>query len=191
MTAGVSLSRAAQGRPVDMVLKKSISEHFEPSREFRRYMVLPGDSLYRIFRRFGIPDREMADYLRKFKVRNPSVENADLIRPGQVLMIPVFQQTTSPSRGHEAQAGQSSPGPGEELAGRAPPLPDKSRPSTPRDEAASLLLKVFTGMGGKIQRQGSFHFPMKDHGALTLDSERFPMIGLESGVRLSRALFRG
>lgn len=47
-----------------------------------KYMVKPGDTMYKLAREFGVPFEELV-------VANPQIEDPDLIMPGQLLNIPI------------------------------------------------------------------------------------------------------
>lgn len=166
------------GRHVDMVLTKSLTDNFEASTEYRKYMVLPGDTLFRIFRKFGIRGHIGQEYMERFLKINPKVKDINLIIPGQVLLIP----------GGAGKEQIQGPPPHAEVVLDETYAPALSRPADRTTEAvtgpekAAYLAEAFTGLGEDIRNGGTLYLPIRDAGTLSLDSGKFPTISLGTGT---------
>lgn len=169
----------AAGEDVDMVLTKSLSgvRAVIPG----QYTVQPGDCLHRILRKMGLEEKSIPAYLRVVANANPSIRDINLIRPGQVLLLP-------PPAGRSAgdgAAGKPAPGAAatSTAAATAPaPAPPPPVPTLP--DAALLPEQAFARLGETVQKKGSLYIPIAEAGTLSLDSARYPLISLRSGAVL-------
>ena len=82
--------QAQQGLPADGIFGPQSYRALLPwLRGFRRYTIRPGDSLWRIAQRFGIP-------LAALETANPGLDPFDL-RPGSAVTVPLPFAVTLPS----------------------------------------------------------------------------------------------
>ncbi|MDY6974333.1 MAG: LysM domain-containing protein, partial [Thermodesulfobacteriota bacterium] len=132
--------------------------------------VKPGDSLIRVAKgRYKIPQSDLySEYLRVVKKMNPSIEDLNTIYPGQKIRLPVYspeivrkpiEPADPPS--HRQMAGQKRINPvGYELG------------------------VIFSEMGEKWLQAGQHFIPLKSGGLIDLKAESFPIVSLQTGLRV-------
>jgi len=155
------------------------------------YTVRPGDSLVKIIHeRYEDPDGRFLDrYLNAVRRLNPAIQDLNVIRPGQLIRLPVFSPEMVRMRIPEPQEGMKKPHPDEdmpEMALEPPPDaavqigPTSENPNPLRDDIGRLVSLLGEGW---IQR-GQHYIPLKGQGEVKLRADTYPMIDLSSGLKV-------
>ncbi len=131
----------------------SFSRQPEEAEETGVYRVQRGDSLYLILEReYSLEDNEIPGMLKQIKLLNPSIENMNLIFPGQEIVLPVASETRDP----DDSAGHSSDGREERKQ-----LTDEDEPAGPStilytvkpgDSLGEILHRLFDIKSGEMNR---------------------------------------
>ncbi len=155
------------------------------------YTVRPGDSLVKIIHeKYEDPDGNFLDrYLNAVRRLNPAIQDLNVIRPGQVIRLPVFSPEMVRMRIPEPQEGMKEPQPDEDMPEMdlAPPPdatvqmgPTSESPDPLRDDIGRLVSLLGEGW---IQR-GQHYIPLKGQGEVKLRADTYPMIDLSSGLKI-------
>jgi hypothetical protein len=152
------------------------------------YTVRPGETLYGILEKLGVPRSRRNAYIRELKALNPRITDIDHLPFGKVLRLP------DPEAGHDSAAvpdpaAAPAPVPEASRASSAPftvPEPKLLPPPASRVplEALPLLVEAFTGLGEKVHTSGDLYLPMASTGSMKLDGSRFPSIDLANGTTI-------
>jgi nucleoid-associated protein YgaU len=137
--------------------------------DLENYTVKRDDALIRVIKgRYELSERELYDYLQMVKKLNPSIEDLNIVYPGQTVKLPVWspQVVKAPIL--------------------APP------PSTTEDKARKSELAVlshqlggiFTQMGEEWMESGDHFIPLQSGGQVNLKTESFPVLNLNSGYKV-------
>ena len=134
--------------------------------DLENYTVKPDDALIRVIKgRYELSEKELFDYLQMVKKLNPSVEDLNLVYPGQTVKLPVWSPQVV----------------------KAPIL--ARPPSTPEDKARKSELavlrrqmgEIFTQMGEEWMETGDHYIPLQSGGHVNLKTESFPVLNLNNG----------
>ncbi len=140
--------------------------------DLEHYTIKPDDALIRVIKsRYDISEKELSDYLQLVKRLNPSIEDLDLVHPGQRVKLPVWSpQTVKVPILTPPPALPSSPG-------------DKER----KREMAVLghqLGEIFDQMGEEWVQTGDHFIPLESGGHMNLKTESFPILNLVNGHKV-------
>ncbi|MEE4351647.1 MAG: LysM domain-containing protein [Desulfatiglans sp.] len=137
-----------------------------------KYTVEPGDSVIKVIKgRYNIPTKELhTTYLDMVKKLNPSIENLDLIHPGQKITLPIY----SPQVVREAIRPAPLP--------RPVPLPEEAQ--TSHSPLAQELQSIVEALGERWIDTGRHFVPTPSGGQIDLEAASFPIMDLRSGLRV-------
>ena len=140
--------------------------------DLENYTIKPDDALIRVINsRYDISEKELSDYLRLVKRLNPSIEDLNIVHPGQSVKLPVWSPQTV----------------------KVPILtPPPSSPSSPGDKAQKPELavlghqlgEIFTQMGEEWTQTGDHFIPLQSGGHMNLKTESYPILNLVSGYKV-------
>ena len=144
--------------------------------DFENYVVKSGDSLTMIvYGKYKIhPEYLYNEYLNLFQKFNPTLKNLDIIYPNQVIKLPIFSPeiVRMPVKvTKEKRALKKS----------------KIIPSEDTEQTISLRKKlkdIFNQMDEEWVDTGKQFIPLKSGGQIQLKAESFPVLNLQSGMRL-------
>jgi len=144
--------------------------------DFDNYVVKSGDSLTMVvYGKYKIQPKYLYDeYLNLVQKFNPTLKNLDIIHPNQVIRLPIF-----------------SP----EIVRMPVKVPKEKRalkkskiiPSEDTEQTISLRKKlrdIFNQMDEEWVDTGKQFIPLKSGGQIQLKAESFPVLNLQSGMRL-------
>ena len=157
--------------------------------DLEQYTVRRGDSLVRIInQRYASPDAAFYEkYLDAVRRLNPSLQDPDLIRPGQKIRLPVFspelvRMPIEPAR----EAASSPPEDMPELALEPPPesaVQIRSMETTP-NPLRDRLGQLFRLLGEEWIQSGQHFIPLQGKGEVNLRADAYPMIDLSNGRKV-------
>ena len=140
--------------------------------DLENYTIKPDDALIRVINsRYDISEKELSDYLRLVKRLNPSIEDLNIVHPGQSVKLPVWSPQTV----------------------KVPILtPPPSPPSSPGDKVQKRELavlghqlgEIFTQMGEEWVQTGDHFIPLQSGGHMNLKTESFPILNLVNGYKV-------
>jgi len=144
--------------------------------DFENYVVKSGDSLTMVvYGKYKIPPEYLYDeYLNLVQKFNPTLINLDIIYPNQVVKLPIFSPeiVRMPIKvTKEKRALKKS----------------KIIPSEDTEQSISLRKKlrdIFNQMDEEWVDTGKQFIPLKSGGQIQLKAESFPVLNLQSGMRL-------
>lgn len=144
--------------------------------DFENYVVKSGDSLTMVvYGKYKIhPGYLYNEYLNLFQKFNPTLKNLDIIYPNQVIKLPIFSPeiVRMPVKvTKEKRALKKS----------------KIIPSEDTEQTISLRKKlkdIFNQMDEEWVDTGKQFIPLKSGGQIQLKAESFPVLNLQSGMRL-------
>ena len=144
--------------------------------DFENYVVKSGDSLTMVvYGKYKIhPEYLYNEYLNLFQKFNPTLKNLDIIYPNQVIKLPIFSPeiVRMPVKvTKEKKALKKS----------------KIIPSEDTEQTISLRKKlkdIFNQMDEEWVDTGKQFIPLKSGGQIQLKAESFPVLNLQSGMRL-------
>ncbi|MBW2006210.1 MAG: LysM peptidoglycan-binding domain-containing protein [Deltaproteobacteria bacterium] len=144
--------------------------------DFENYVVKSGDSLTRVvYGKYKIQHKYLYDeYLKLVQKFNPTLKNLDLIYPDQVIRLPIFSPEMVRVRikvTKEKRALKKS----------------KITPSEDTEQTISLrknLRDIFNQMDEEWVDTGKQFIPLKSGSQIQLKAESFPVLNLQSGMRL-------
>jgi hypothetical protein len=141
--------------------------------ELENYTIKPDDALIRVINsRYDISERELYNYLQLVKRLNPSIEDLNLVHPGQKVKLPVWSPQT-------VKVPILTP----------PPSPPPSSPGekVKKQEMTALghqLGDIFSQMGEEWIQTGDHFIPLQSGGHMNLKTESFPILNLVSGYKV-------
>ncbi|MBW1997971.1 MAG: LysM peptidoglycan-binding domain-containing protein [Deltaproteobacteria bacterium] len=143
--------------------------------KFDYYAVKPGDSLVKVVKsRYNIPpDTLRHEYLDLVRRLNPTIEDLDLIHPGQVIRLPIYSPQIV----------------------RMPIAEQRPSEAEPTAEQKSLLTlgrelgEIFKLMGEEWVQSGEHFIPLKSGGQVNLKADSYPILNLNNGNRIILDLF--
>jgi LysM repeat protein len=143
---------------------------------FENYVVRSGDSLTMIVHgKHKVPPKYLYnEYLSLVKKFNPTLKNLDLIYPNQVIRLPIFSPKIVRLPIEHADKKPA--------LGKNEVALSKDTPYT-----ASLRRKlkdIFDQIGEEWIDTGEQFIPLKSGGQVNLKAESFPVLNLQSGIRL-------
>ncbi len=144
--------------------------------DFENYVVKTGDSVTMVvYGKYKIPPEYLYDeYLNLVQKFNPTVKNLDIIHPNQIIRLPIFSPeiVRMPVKvTKEKRALKKS----------------KIIPSEDTEHTISLrknLRDIFNQMDEEWIDTGKQFIPLKSGGQIHLKAESFPVLNLQSGMRL-------
>ena len=143
---------------------------------FENYMVKSGDSLTMVvYGKYKIPPKYLyREYLNLVQKFNPTLKNLDIIYPNQIIRLPIFSPeiVRMPIRITK-----------EKIALKKTEI----TPSKDTDQTISLRQKlrdIFNQMDEEWIDTGKQFIPLKAGGQIHLKAESFPVLNLQSGMRL-------
>ncbi len=172
-TIVIPLSIAPRQGPVKLaqkVSKTKISLEDLKDLDLEDYTVQKGDTLVKIIQgRFDIPKEELHDrYLQLVKELNPSIEDLNIIHPGQVVRLPVYSPQIVRKPIEQKPLSQDTP----------------KVPDAQSIHLAKELGDIFARMGMDWVQTGQHFIPLQSGGQVDLKADSFPIINLASGDRL-------
>ena len=144
--------------------------------DFENYVVQPGDSLTMVvYGKYKIqPEYLYDEYLNLVQKFNPTLKNLDIIYPNQVIKLPVFspeivRMPVKITKEKEALK--------------------KSKIILSEDTKQTISLRkklrdIFNQMDEEWVDTGKQFIPLKSGGQIQLKAESFPVLNLQSGMRL-------
>jgi len=143
---------------------------------FENYVIKSGDSLTMVvYGKYKIPPKYLYhEYLNLVHKFNPTLKNLDIIYPNQVVRLPIFSPeiVRMPVKvTKEKRALKKS----------------KIIPSEDTEQTISLRKKlrdIFNQMDEEWVDTGKQFIPLKSGGQIQLKAESFPVLNLQSGMRL-------
>jgi len=144
--------------------------------DFENYVVKPGDSLTTVvYGKYKIQPNYLYDeYLKLVQKFNPTLKNLDIIYPNQVIRLPIFSPEIVRMPVKVTQEK---------------PALEKSKiiPSEDTEQTTPLRKKlrdIFNQMDEEWIDTGKQFIPLKSGGQIQLKAESFPILNLQSGMRL-------
>ena len=144
--------------------------------DFENYVVKPGDSLTTVvYGKYKIQLNYLYDeYLKLVQKFNPTLKNLDIIYPNQVIRLPIFSPEIVRMPVKVTQEK---------------PALEKSKiiPSEDTEQTTPLRKKlrdIFNQMDEEWIDTGKQFIPLKSGGQIQLKAESFPILNLQSGMRL-------
>jgi len=165
----IPLSLAPLQAPVSVgqkVTRTKISLEDLKDLELENYTVQKGDTLVKVIQgRYDIPEQELRDeYLQLVKKLNPSLDDLNLIYPGQVVRLPVYSPQI-------VRAPIERP-------------PTEKKPDAQMARIGEELGELLTRMGLEWIHEGQHFIPLQSGGQVDLKADAFPIISLASGHRI-------
>ncbi len=168
------VAEKAAEAPPEAPIEASLEEvHVSPEEikdvDLENYTIKPDDALIRVIKgRYELSERELYNYLQMVKRLNPSIEDLNIVYPGQTVKLPVWSSQVV----------------------KAPILAPP--PSTPEDKARKSELAVlsrqlggiFTQMGEEWMETGDHFIPLQSGGHVNLKTELFPVLNLNNGHKV-------
>jgi len=144
--------------------------------DFENYVVKSGDSLTMVaYGKYKIqPEYLYDEYLNLVEKFNPTLKNLDIIYPNQVIKLPIFSPEIVRM-------------PVKVTKEKRPLKKSKIIPSEDTEQTISLRKKlrdIFNQMDEEWVDTGKQFIPLKAGGQIQLKAESFPMLNLQSGMRL-------
>jgi len=171
-------------RVAEETIESSLEAPIEASREvpvppeeikdldLENYTIKPDDALIRVINsRYDISEKELSDYLQLVKRLNPSIEDLNIVHPGQSVKLPVWSPQIV----------------------KVPILtPPPSPPSSLGDKAQKRELavlghqlgEIFNQMGEEWVQTGDHFIPLQSGGHMNLKTESFPILNLVNGYKV-------
>jgi LysM repeat protein len=144
--------------------------------DFENYVVKPGDSLTTVvYGKYKIQPKYLYDeYLNLVQKFNPTLKNLDIIYPNQVIRLPIFSPeiVRMPVKITQEKSALKK---------------SKIVPSEVTEQTISLRKKlrdIFNQMDEEWVDTGKQFIPLKAGGQIQLKAESFPILNLQSGMRL-------
>ncbi len=138
--------------------------------DLEHYTIKPDDALIRVIKsRYDISEKELSDYLQLVKRLNPSIEDLDLVHPGQRVKLPVWSPQTV------------------KVPILTPPPPSSPGDKKRKREMAVLgrqLGEIFNQMGEEWVQTGDHFIPLQSGGHMNLKTESFPILNLVNGHKV-------
>ena len=142
--------------------------------DLQHYTVEQGDSLTRIIKgRYDIPpDYLYNEYLGMVKKLNPSIQDLNIIHPGQKIRLPIYSPeiVRKPIKKVIAQKPEEETEDEEEKKATGPVVDD--------------LGVIFTEIGEEWVQTGEHFIPLKSGGQIDLKAVSFPILSLRNGLRV-------
>ena len=144
--------------------------------DFENYVVKSGDSLTKVvYGKYKIkPEYLYDEYLKLVQKFNPTLKNLDVIYPNQVIKLPIFSPEIVRMPIEITK---------EKIALKKTEI----TPSEDAEQTISLRRKlrdIFTQMDEEWVDTGRQFIPLKSGGQIQLKAESFPVLNLQSGMRL-------
>jgi hypothetical protein len=137
--------------------------------ELENYTIKPDDALIRVINsRYDISEKELSDYLQLVKRLNPSIEDLNIVHPGQSVKLPVWSPQTV------------------KVPILTPP-PSSPGEKAQKQELALLshqLGEIFNQMGEEWVETGDHFIPLQSGGHMNLKAESFPILNLVNGYEV-------
>jgi hypothetical protein len=158
--------------PLEASREVAVSPEEIKDLDLENYTIKPDDALIRVINsRYDISEKELSDYLLLVKRLNPSIEDLNIVHPGQSVKLPVWSPQTV----------------------KVPILtPPPSSPSSPGDKAQKPELavlghqlgEIFTQMGEEWTQTGDHFIPLQSGGHMNLKTESYPILNLVNGYKV-------
>ena len=168
----IPLSLAPLQAPVNVAQKRTetkISLEDLKDLDLENYTVQKGDTLVKVIQgRFDIPEKQLRDeYLQLLKKVNPSIEDLNLIYPGQVVRLPIYspQIVRAPIK-------------------RPPSDKTPKAPDLQRERIGKELGELCARIGLEWVDKGQHFIPLRSGGQVDLKADAFPLINLPSGDQI-------
>lgn len=150
-------------------IEKEISLEDLKHLKLENYTVQEGDSLVKVIKgRFNIPQKKLHDeYLQLVKKLNPSIQDLNLIHPGEVVRLPIYspQIVRAPILRPPSEKGPNAPG-------------------AQKGGIGKQLGELFIRMGLNWVSTGQHFIPLGSGGQVNLKADAFPLINLPSGDQI-------
>ena len=169
--------------------------------KFKTVTIKSGDSLAQLLRNEGIPEALIFnEYLELLKKINPEITNPNVIYAGQRVRVPLEADWAEASLSEKTKP-EAKPAPGPKTAPVMTKIPAVTTmplaPSKPREiipppqlppartvAARTALSLIFTRLGERVIAKGQHFLPLKTGGQITINTQSFPIIELQSGQRI-------
>jgi len=159
--------------PLEASREVAVSPEEIKDLDLENYTIKPDDALIRVINsRYDISEKELSDYLLLVKRLNPSIEDLNIVHPGQSVKLPVWSPQTV----------------------KVPILtpPPSSPPSSPGEKAqkpelavlGQQLGEIFTQMGEEWIQTGDHFIPLQSGGHMNLKTESYPILNLVNGYKV-------
>jgi hypothetical protein len=134
------------------------------------YTIEPGDCVIKVLKsRYDLEEREIhGEYLDLLKKMNPSIENIDLVFPGQKIRLPIYSPQVVRMPLPALPASEARP----------------ESPSQPLSELMTQVARVFEAMGVEWLQGGQHFIPLKSGGQVNLNADSFPIVNVANGRRI-------
>lgn len=144
--------------------------------ELENYTVEPGDSIIGVVKgRYGIPDERLyGEYLGMVKRLNPSIQDLNIIQPGQKIRLPIYSPEIVRKPIKTKAAMKQKP---EE---KVEDVEEKKEASSVADDLGG----IFGEMGEEWVQTGEHFIPLKSGGQIDLKAVSFPILNLQDGLRV-------
>lgn len=145
--------------------------------ELQNYTIQPGDSISKVvYGLYDIPfDEFYYEYLSRLKELNPSIEDLNVVHPGQVIRLPIYSPkiVRMPIK-------------------KAPPPKSESISIESKGQLSKLgdeLGKIFRLLGEDWVNSGKHFIPLKSGGQINLNADSYPIINFSNGNRIIVDIF--
>lgn len=150
--------------------------------DFQKYTVKKGDQLSEIVRnKLGVSYREIYTTLKQIKKLNPHISNINIIRPGDILTLPIRRRGIPIVK---ELTGKIKPiisvkesAPKEKILLTHPPKPFLSI-----QQELTAIETVVGRMDGSVIKEGNFYIPIPPSGQMSINCATVPVVEFDEGT---------
>jgi len=170
--------------PTRRVVETPVSIEELKEMDLDNYTIKSGDTLVKVIKGlFKMPEKFLYhDYLGMVKKLNPSIENLNMIYPGQIVRLPIYspQIVRLPIKTSQ---------PPEPVKGETKPAPEEVKQVSEEVKADLITLsrqlgEIVNQMGEEWVQTGQHFIPLKSGGQINLKADTYPIINLSNGNRV-------
>ena len=170
----------------DAPLPVTAEKFAELDLESEGYTIQAGDSLIKVVKnKFEMSDKELhSEYMDLLKKLNPSINNLNLVYPGQKVRLPIFaSRKIRKPIANKISKTLDQPASVRERTGQEVISVEAAR-SDRLNGLADQLGDIFTMIGEEWIQTGEHYIPLKTGGQINLKAESYPVLSLKNGKML-------